>query len=63
MAAGAGGGGSSTLAVKPPPPALAPVPDMSNMRLVDVMNMTEEQRNALVSPVVRPSTLHPNSGK
>ena len=47
----------------PPPPALAPVPNMSNMRLVDVTNMSEDQRNALVGPVVRPATPHPNSGK
>ena len=59
----AGSGTGSTSAAKPTPPAIATVPDMSNFRLVDVTSMSDEQRNALVGPVVRPSTPHPNSGK
>ena len=59
MAGGTGG----TSAANPTPPAIATVPDMGNLQLVDVTSMSEEQRNALVGPVVRPSTPHPNSGK
>ena len=60
--AGGGGTGSNSALVSAPP-VIAPVPDMGNLRLVDVTSMSDEQRNALVGPVVRPSTPHPNSGK
>ena len=61
MAAGGGTGGTS--AAKPTPTVIATVPEMRHLRLVDVTSMSDEQRNALVGPVVRPSTPHPNSGK
>ena len=44
---------------QPPAPA-------AEKRLVDVTHLSEEQRNALVGPVVpasRPVTPHPTSGK
>ena len=65
--AGAGGTGVSGTGVSgtpalagPPPPAIPPVPDMGNLRLVDVTSLSDLQRDALVgSNVVRPSTPHP----
>ena len=59
----AAGWTGSTSAANPTLPAITTVPDMGNLRLVDVTSMSEEQRNALVGPVVRPWTPHPNSGK
>ena len=61
---GAGGiGVSGTPALTTPPPAIPPVPEMGNLRLVDVTKLSDEQRDALIgSNVVRPSTPHP-SGK
>ena len=58
-----GGGTSGNSALVSAPPAIAPVPDMGNLRLVDVTSMSDAQRDALVGPVLRPSTPHPNSGK
>ena len=57
------GGTSGNSALVSVPPAIAPVPDMGNLRLVDVTSMSDAQRDALVGPVLRPSTPHPNSGK
>ena len=62
----AGGTGTSgNPALTSPPPVIPPVPDsMGNLRLVDVTNMSDAQRDALIGgTVVRPSTPHPNSGK
>ena len=61
VAGGSGTSGNSELTS--PLPAIAPVPDMGNLRLVDVTSMSDAQRDALVGPVLRPSTPHPNSGK
>ena len=58
--AGAGGTGVSGTPALAPPPAIPPVPDMGNLRLVDVTSLSDLQREALVgSNVVRPSTPHP----
>ena len=58
-----GAGGTPALAgpaLAGPPPAIPPVPDMGNLRLVDVTGLSDLQRDALVgSNVVRPSTPHP----
>ena len=56
----AGTGCTSAAKCPPPAPALPTVPNMSNLRLVDVTSMTEEQRNSLIGPV-RFATPHPSS--
>ena len=60
-----GTGTSGNPALASPPPVIPPVPDsMGNLRLVDVTNMSDAQRDALIGgTVMRPSTPHPNSGK
>ena len=49
--------GSGVSAAKPTPSAISTVPDISNLRLVD------EPGDALVGPVVRPSTIDTNTVK